>query len=171
MHDCLRIGLQLPVNFDLLVNQRSLLDVGRSVKPPPPRLPAESSAPEGPQVAPPVINLARKLDQFSEQWTPKVIAQLGDYQLKLAKLEGEFVWHQHPDTEEGFLVLSGQLQIEFRDQTRTLQAGELCIVPRGVEHKPIAPAEAHVLLLVREGTINTGDAPANQLTNDSDQWI
>ena len=122
-------------------------------------------------MAPPVINLARKLGQFDKQWTPKVIAPLGDYQLKLAKLEGEFVWHQHPDTEEGFLVLSGQLQIEFRDQCRTLQVGELCIVPCGVEHKPVAPAEAHVLLLVREGTINTGDAPANQLTNDSDQWI
>ncbi|MBB75515.1 MAG: cupin [Planctomycetaceae bacterium] len=122
-------------------------------------------------MAPPVINLARKLDQFSEQWTPKVIAQLGDYQLKLAKLAGEFVWHRHPDTEEGFLVLDGLLQIDFRDQSRTLRAGELCIVPRGVEHKPVATAETHVLLLVREGTVNTGDAPENLLTNDSDQWI
>ena len=122
-------------------------------------------------MAPPVINLVQKLEQFSEQWTPKVIAQLGEYQFKLAKLDGEFVWHSHPDTAEGFLVLHGLLQIEFRDQSVTLQAGELCIVPCGVEHKPVAPAECHVLLLVREGTVNTGDAPENQLTHDSSQWI
>ena len=122
-------------------------------------------------MAPPVINLANKLDEFTEQWSPKVIAQFGDYQFKLAKLEGEFVWHRHPDTEEGFLVLDGLLHIEFRDQSVTLRAGEMCIVPRGVEHKPVASAECHVLLLVREGTVNTGDAPENSLTNDSSQWI
>jgi mannose-6-phosphate isomerase-like protein (cupin superfamily) len=122
-------------------------------------------------VAPPVINLAQKLEQFSEQWTPKVIAQLGEYQFKLAKLDGEFVWHSHPDTAEGFLVLNGLLQIDFRDQSVTLHAGELCIVPPGVEHKPVASAECHVLLLVREGTVNTGDSPENSLTNDSSQWI
>ena len=124
-----------------------------------------------PNVAPTVVNLSNKLDLFTERWSPKVIAQVDDFQFKLAKLEGEFVWHSHPETDEVFLVLAGQLRIDFRDEPVTLQTGEMLVVPAGVEHKPVAESACHVMLLVREGTVNTGNAPENQLTTDSSQWI
>jgi len=122
-------------------------------------------------MAPTQINLLKKLSSFTDQWSPKVIAQLDDYQFKLAKLEGDFVWHSHPETDEVFFVVSGQLRIDFRDDAVTLNEGEMLVVPKGVEHKPFAESECHVMILIREGTINTGDAPKNQLTNDSNQWI
>ena len=124
-----------------------------------------------PNVAPTVVNLSNKLDLFTERWSPKVIAQVDDFQFKLAKLEGEFVWHSHPETDEVFIVLAGQLRIDFRDEPVTLQTGEMLVVPAGVEHKPVAESACHVMLLVREGTVNTGNAPENQLTTDSSQWI
>lgn len=112
------------------------------------------------------INLADKLDAFSDQWSPKIIAEFGDYQFKLAKLEGDFVWHSHPDTDEAFHVLKGTLRIDFRDGSVELNAGEMLVVPQGVEHKPFAESECHVMILVRDGTVNTGDAPVNAMTAD-----
>ena len=120
---------------------------------------------------PTVINLANKLSLFTDQWSPKIIAQTDDYQFKLAKLEGDFVWHSHPDTDEVFIVLEGQLRIDFRDGAVTVNMGELLVVPKSVEHKPYAESECHVMVLVRAGTVNTGNAPVNELTADGSTWI
>ena len=119
---------------------------------------------------PGVINLGQKLGLFSDHWSPKVIAELNDYQLKLVKLEGEFVWHSHPDTDELFYCLRGQLRIEFRDDVIKLSEGELFVVPKGVEHRPVAAAECHVLLIEPRGVVNTGTAES-ELTAEQDQWI
>lgn len=109
-----------------------------------------------------VVNLAAALARFTEQWSPKIVGQLNDLHLKLARLEGEFVWHAHPDTDELFLVLSGSLTIELRDREPvTLGPGEFFIVPRNVEHLPRAETECEVLLIEPAGTVNTGDATAN----------
>ena len=116
------------------------------------------------------INLQEKLALFDDTWQPKVIAALNDYQLKLVKLSGEFVWHSHADTDELFLCLAGRFDIEFRDRTVTVREGELCVVPRGVEHKPVAREECHVMIIEPGGVINTGDA-ASDLTAPNDQWI
>ncbi|MGW0737606.1 cupin domain-containing protein [Streptomyces sp. NPDC002851] len=104
------------------------------------------------------VNLADKLARFSELWTQKKIADLNDYEVKLAKLEGEFVWHSHEETDELFLALSGRLTIRLRDGDVVLGPGELFVVPRGVEHCPVADEETAILLLEPEGTLNTGDA-------------
>ena len=122
-------------------------------------------------MTPKAIHLQQKLSMFSEQWSPKIIAEVDGYHFKLAKLEGDFVWHSHADTDEVFLILAGQLRIDFRDGAVTLQTGEMLVVPKGVEHKPFAESECHVMVLVREGTVNTGDAPENELTADSAAWI
>ena len=105
-----------------------------------------------------VLNLEQKLGCFTEQWSPRVAAEFNDHQLKLTKLEGEFVWHSHPEVDEVFLVLAGELTIQFRDCAVSLAAGELIVVPRGVEHKPAAVRECHVMLMEPRGTTNTGDA-------------
>ena len=102
------------------------------------------------------ISLMDKFSLFDEQWAPRIIAQMNDYHLKLAKLEGEFIWHQHAETDEVFFVVKGELRIEFRDQNVELAAGELCVVPRGVEHRPVAEQECHILLIEPAGTLNTG---------------
>ena len=112
------------------------------------------------------INLSHKLSQFDDQWSPKIVAEMDGFQFKLAKLEGDFVWHSHSGTDEAFFILEGQLRIDFRDGSVTLNQGEMLIVPKGVEHKPFAESECHVMVLVREGTVNTGDAPANLRTAD-----
>lgn len=117
-----------------------------------------------------VINLNEKLGLFSDHWSPRVIAELNDYQFKLAKLSGEFVWHDHGDTDEAFLVLQGSLDIELRDRTVKLKEGELFIVPKGVEHKPVAIDECHVLLIEPRGVVNTGDA-GGALEAENDVWI
>ena len=104
------------------------------------------------------IDVADKLTQFSEHWSPKVIARLNDYEIKLAKLKGEFVWHTHDDTDELFLVLEGRLTIQLRDGDVELGPGELFVVPRGVEHCPKAEEEVHAILFEPKGTVNTGDA-------------
>jgi|SRR3990172_11031675 len=116
------------------------------------------------------INLRKKLENISEHWSPKVIAGLNDYQFKLAKVQGEFVWHNHPETDEAFLILKGSLDIVFRDGLISLKEGELYVVPRGIEHKPIARSECHILLIEPAGTINTGTA-SGELTAPSDVWI
>ncbi len=100
-------------------------------------------------MTPTPINLSDKLSLFTDQWSPKIIAQIDDYQFKLAKLEGDFVWHSHPETDEVFIVLEGQLRVDFRDGDVALNVGEMLVVPKGVEHKPYADSECHVMILVR----------------------
>lgn len=119
---------------------------------------------------PPVINLRHKLSLIGSLWTPKIIAQLNDYHLKLVKVQGEFVWHSHPETDEVFLVLEGVLEIHFRAGKITLQPGELCVVPAGMEHKPNAAEECRVLLIEPAGTVNTGDA-GGERSKPADAWI
>ena len=116
------------------------------------------------------INLTQKLDTFSDHWSPKIIARMNDYHFKLAKLQGDFVWHRHVDTDEVFLVIQGSMQIEFRDGRVGLRAGEMVVVPKGVEHKPWAEKECHVLLVEPAGTVNTGDA-GGALTAKNEVWV
>ena len=116
------------------------------------------------------INLREKLQKFSDHWSPRVIAELNEYQVKLAKLDGEFVWHNHEDTDELFLCLNGSLTIELRDGKVTLNEGDLYVVPKGVDHKPVADKECHVLLLEPKGVVNTGDA-GGELTAENDVWV
>ena len=104
------------------------------------------------------INLAEKLTQFSEHWAPRTVAQLNDHDVMVVKVQGEFVWHSHADTDDFFLVLKGRLTIRLRDREVMLGPGELFVVPRGVEHQPFAEAETHLLLIEPSGTPNTGDA-------------
>jgi mannose-6-phosphate isomerase-like protein (cupin superfamily) len=103
------------------------------------------------------VNLEVKLSQFSEYWAPRTIAQFNGHDIMVVKLKGEFVWHSHPDTDDFFLVLKGRLKIELRDQTIELGPGELFVVPKGVEHRPVADEEVHLLLIEPSGTPNTGD--------------
>lgn len=103
------------------------------------------------------INLSEKLARFADHWSPRIVAELNGQHVKLAKLKGEFVWHRHENEDELFLVLRGTLSIELRDRVVHLGEGELVIVPRGVEHKPVAEDEAHVLLLEPVSTVNTGN--------------
>ena len=116
------------------------------------------------------VNLSEKLNKFSDFWAPRVIAEMNDYQFKLVKVEGEFVWHTHDDTDETFIVLDGELIIEFRDKTITLKKGEMIVVPRGVEHKPSAQQECQIMIIEPKGVINTGDA-RGPLTTENDVWI
>ena len=116
------------------------------------------------------INLAAKLSLFSEHWTPKVIAEMNDYQFKLAKVHGEFVWHQHEETDETFIILDGELKIEFRDRIMHLSAGEMVVVPKGVEHRHVADKECHILLIEPKGVVNTG-GEEGELTAPNDDWI
>ena len=117
------------------------------------------------------ISLAEKFGRFSEHFRPKVIAQMNDYQLKLARVEGDFVWHSHADTDETFLVIEGELRIDFRDGHVTLRPGELFVVPKGKEHKPYADRECKILLIEPAGTVNTGDAQSGELTAENDIWV
>jgi mannose-6-phosphate isomerase-like protein (cupin superfamily) len=103
------------------------------------------------------INLVDKLAQFEDAFAPRTIGKFNDTDLMVVKARGEFVWHKHDDTDDFFFVVSGQLIIRLRDRAVTLNPGELFVVPRGVEHQPYAPHEAHVLLLEPSGTPNTGD--------------
>ncbi|MGE6630892.1 cupin domain-containing protein [Bacillus sp. NPDC077027] len=116
------------------------------------------------------INIKQKLAKFQEHWSPKVIAEMNDYQLKLVKIQGEFVWHQHEETDEVFMVIEGQMVIEFRDGKVELQQGEMFVVPKGVEHKPYAKSECQVMLVEPKGVVNTGDKES-ELTAESDVWI
>jgi len=104
------------------------------------------------------VNLAQKLAMFTEHWSPKIVAQLNDYDLQVVKVKGEFVWHKHDETDDFFLVLKGHLTIQLRDRNIELGEGDLFVVPRGVEHCPRADDEAHILLIEPAGTPNTGDA-------------
>jgi mannose-6-phosphate isomerase-like protein (cupin superfamily) len=117
-----------------------------------------------------VVDVARKLELFSEHWSPKVVARLNDYDIKLVKLKGEFVWHSHEDTDELFLVLEGSLTIQLRDGDVTLRPGQLFVVPRGVEHCPIADGEVSAMLIEPAGVVNTG-ASAGELTAAHDDSL
>jgi mannose-6-phosphate isomerase-like protein (cupin superfamily) len=117
-----------------------------------------------------VVNLREKLSKFSQHWSPRVIAEMNDYQFKLAKFDGAFVWHDHPETDEAFLVVQGSMGIELEGRTVTLGEGELFVVPKGVRHRPFADQECHVLLIEPRGVVNTG-AAGGDLTADNDVWI
>lgn len=119
---------------------------------------------------PEVINLAEKLTKFTDFWSPRVVAEMNDYQFKLAKFKGEFVWHDHEGTDEVFLVLQGSMRIELRDKTIRLGEGELFVVPKGVEHKPVAHEECHVLLIEPRGVVNTGEV-GGELQAENDVWV
>ncbi|AUX75460.1 MULTISPECIES: cupin domain-containing protein [Sinorhizobium] len=116
------------------------------------------------------INFAEKLTKFADQWQPRVIAELNDYQFKIVRIEGDFIWHDHPETDEAFIVLDGTLRIDFRDGSVTLGPGEMYIVPKGVEHKPYAASEVKMLLIEPRGTVNTGQS-GGERTAASDMWI
>lgn len=116
------------------------------------------------------INLQEKFSKFSEHWSPKIVARMNDYHFKLAKVQGEFVWHDHPETDEVFLVVKGQLAIHFRDGKIVLNEGEMYVVPKGVEHKPVAEEECHILLVEPVGTVNTGNV-LDEKTAPNDAWI
>jgi len=115
------------------------------------------------------INLEEKLAQFNDQWQPKIIARMNDYDFKLVKLQGDFVWHSHAETDEVFIVIKGEMGIEFRDGTVTLNQGEMLVVPKGSEHKPFAQEECHLMLVEPIGTVNTGDEGGSRTVEA--EWV
>ena len=117
------------------------------------------------------INFAEKLSLFTDQWQPRVIAELNDYQFKIVRIAGDFIWHRHADTDEAFIVLEGRLRIDFRDGAVELGAGEMYVVPRGVEHKPYAEGEVKMLLIEPRGVVNTGDNEAGARTAKNEVWV
>ena len=116
------------------------------------------------------INFRQKFGLFSEQWQPKVVAEMNDYQFKIVKLQGDFIWHDHQDTDETFIVLEGKLRIDFRDGHVTIGAGEMYVVPKGVPHKPYAEHEVKLLLIEPRGVLNTGHE-GGERTAVNDVWI
>lgn len=124
------------------------------------------------------INLAQKFSKFFDYWSPKVVAEMNDYQLKLVKFQGDFVWHSHPDTDEVFLVMKGEMEIWFRvgeaspqeNRTISIKEGEMYVVPKGVEHCPHAAQECQVMLIEPCGVVNTGEAEG-ELTAENDVWV
>src|SRR5215472_11611753 len=116
------------------------------------------------------INFSDKFMLFDEQWQPKVIAEMNDYQFKVVKLHGDFIWHDHKDTDEAFIVLDGVLRIDFRDGAVLVSAGEMFVVPKGVEHKPCAENEVKLLLIEPRGVLNTGHE-GGERTAENDVWI
>ena len=125
------------------------------------------------------INFRQKLGLFDERWKPKVIAEMNDYQFKVLKLQGDFIWHDHKDTDETFIVIEGDLRVDFRDGAVHVRTGELFVVPKGVEHKPYAENEVKLLLIEPRGTVNTGKAggvlntghKGGERTAENDVWI
>jgi mannose-6-phosphate isomerase-like protein (cupin superfamily) len=116
------------------------------------------------------INLQEKFALFGEQWQPKVIAEMNDYQFKLARIEGDFIWHDHPETDETFIVLEGILRIELEDGVIRLSAGEMCVIPKGVRHRPCAEGEVKLMLIEPRGTLNTGHEGSDRMA-PNDVWI
>ena len=116
------------------------------------------------------INIDKKFSQFSDHWSPKIIAQMNDYHFKLVKIKGDFVWHSHDETDEVFIVYSGEMSIEFGGGKVDLKAGEMCVVPKGMTHKPYAQVECRVMLVEPAGTINTGGA-GGDMTAEENVWI
>jgi mannose-6-phosphate isomerase-like protein (cupin superfamily) len=116
------------------------------------------------------INFQQKFGLLQEQWSPRVIAEMNDYQFKIVKPEGDFIWHDHKDTDETFIVIEGNLRIDFRDGAVHLGAGEMFVIPKGVEHKPYAENEVKVLLIEPRGVVNTGHE-GGERTAENDIWI
>ena len=116
------------------------------------------------------INLKKKFSKFTDLWSPKVIAEMNDYQFKLVKIKGDFVWHNHEDTDEVFIVINGSMHIEFKDKTVNLSSGEMFVVQKGVDHKPYAEHECEVMIVEPKGVVNTGDSKGD-LTAPNDSWI
>lgn len=116
------------------------------------------------------INLREKFERIDAHWSPRVVAEMNDVQFKLARIEGGFVWHRHDDTDEVFIVVDGRMRIEFRDGAVELRSGEMFVVPRGVEHRPVANGECRIMLVEPRGVVNTGDA-GGALTAPNDVWI
>jgi len=116
------------------------------------------------------INFGQKFELFSEQWAPKVIAEMNDYQFKIVKLQGDFIWHDHKDTDETFIVIEGNLRIDFCDGAVEIAAGEMFVVPKGVKHKPYAEKEVKLLLIEPRGVLNTGHE-GGERTAQNDVWI
>ena len=115
------------------------------------------------------VNMAQKLALFQEYWSPKVVGELNDNYLKVVKVKGEFAWHKHDEDDEMFLVLKGRLVIQLRDQDITLNEGDFLVVPKGVEHRPVAEDEAHILLIEPKTVVNTGDATDDARTIAPDE--
>jgi mannose-6-phosphate isomerase-like protein (cupin superfamily) len=118
-----------------------------------------------------VVDIHQKLALFSEHWSPKVVARLNDYEIKLVKLKGEFVWHTHEDTDELFLVIDGSLTIRLRDGDVTLGPGQLYVVPRGVEHCPVTDGDVSVMLIEPVGVVNTGGAAGDRTASYDDSLL
>lgn len=117
-----------------------------------------------------VVNIAEKFSRFSAPWSPRVIAEMNDYQFKLVRLLGEFVWHSHADTDEVFIVVEGEMVLRFRDREVLLRAGEMYVVPKGVEHQPYAERECKAMLVEPRGVVNTGET-GGALTAENDVWV
>jgi mannose-6-phosphate isomerase-like protein (cupin superfamily) len=113
------------------------------------------------------VNLTQKLSLFGEHWSPKIVGELNGQHVKLAKLKGEFVWHKHDSEDELFFVVKGELKIELSDKTIQLSQGEFCIIPKGVEHKPVAENEVEVMLFEPVSTLNTGDKKQSEFTKET----
>lgn len=116
------------------------------------------------------INLARKFALFTDQWQPRVVAEMNELQFKIVRLEGDFLWHHHPETDEAFLVLEGTLRLDFRDGAVRLGPGEMFVVPKGVEHKPCAESEVKLMLIEPRGILNTGHE-GGERTAQNDMWV
>ena len=116
------------------------------------------------------INFKSKFSKFTDRWSPKVIAEMNNYQFKLVKIKDDFIWHQHEDTDEVFIVLHGTIFIDFENETIQIDEGEMIVVPKGVRHKPYAKEEAKIMLVEPSGVVNTGDKK-DELTAPNNQWI
>ena len=116
------------------------------------------------------INFKKKFNKFKDLWSPKVIAEMNNYQFKLVKIKDDFIWHMHDDTDEVFIVIEGEIFIEFEDETINLTSGEMIVVPKGTKHRPYANEEAKIMLVEPIGVVNTGDQK-DDLTAPNDQWI
>lgn len=116
------------------------------------------------------INFSDKFSRFTGQWSPRVVAEMNDYQFKIVRVQGEFIWHSHAETDEAFLVLDGELRIDFRDGHVLLRQGELYVVPKGTEHKPSAEREARLMLIEPRGVLNTGEE-GGERTALNDVWV
>jgi len=116
------------------------------------------------------INFKEKLSKINEHWSPRIIAEMNDYQFKLVKIKNEFVWHDHKDTDEVFIVIEGSMKIDFRDGQVILEQGEMFVIPKGVEHKPFASEECQIMLVEPRGVINTGEVKS-EITKNNCEWI
>ena len=116
------------------------------------------------------INIKQKFSKISNYWSPKILAEMNNHEIKLAKIKGDFIWHSHEETDETFIVIEGEMEIEFHDRIIYLKEGDLFVVPKGVEHKPYAELECKIILLELKGTKNTGNK-SDKLTAENNLWV